>query len=203
MNAWSLFISENSTKVRSLFASHDTAHLHYHSPGHTQEVLQSVIMMAKALDLSEKELALLQVSALWHDVGYLYTYHGHEDKGMELSAAFLSETGCAAADIALVAACIEATKLMQEPRNELEALLSDADLAYGVTEHFFERGPLLRKEWELCLDKHYSELEWEKLQANFLSTVQFHSTFGKTNFAPIVAENLKKQQIRLDALLKE
>jgi len=190
-------------EVKHLFAEADCSKLLYHSYAHTCEVTERVILMAKEAQLNERETICVVLAAVWHDVGYLYTYHEHEEKGMELAAYFLEKQDTEKEDIAFVKACIEATKLHQKPRNLAESILSDADLAYGVTDYFFERGPLLRKEWELCLGKFYSDLEWEQLQLKFLPDVQFYSPYGQTYYRPIVRANLKKQQICLDALTKE
>jgi predicted metal-dependent HD superfamily phosphohydrolase len=196
-------IASSEKEVARLFGSADCSKLLYHSHAHTCEVTARVIEISKVSTLSEAEKTWLLIAAHWHDVGYLSTYHEHEEKGMDLVALFLEEQGVAQTDIDFVRACIEATKLHQTPRNLAESILSDADLAYGVTNHFFERGPLLRKEWELCLGKSYSDVEWEQLQLSFLPEVQFFSPYGQTYYAPIVKANLKKQQICLDALIKE
>lgn len=189
--------------VVDLFTKNDTGKLFYHNLGHSLEVVKTVEAMSIAEKLSDDTSKLLKLAAYLHDVGYLFTYHGHEDKGIAIAQECMPLWGFDKAAIELVCSLIEATKLSHRPQNQLEAIISDADLAYGVTHSFFERGPLLRKEWGEYLDKTYSEWEWETLQLDFLSTVQFHSNYGKTHFQGIVQENIKKQQIRVSALEKE
>lgn len=186
------------TQVQALFERQDTKRLLYHDYGHTCEVAATATAMGKAIGISEPEAEVLAMAAWWHDAGYLYVYHGHEDKGIELARACLSGR-LPPERLDMLAGCIAATRLGSPAHTLLEQILSDADIAYGVTRHFFERGPRLRQEWELCLNKHYTDLEWETLQADFLSQVRFHTEYARLHFAPIVAQNLERQRALLAA----
>ena len=189
--------------VVELFSETDTVNLFYHSLAHTLAVADLVKTIVIAESQSIEICELMEISALLHDVGYLYTYHAHEEKGMELAQKWMPSWGFSTTEIEFVCSMIEATKLSQLPNNELQAIISDVDLAYGVTSSFFERGPLLRREWVLCLNKLYSDLEWENLQLNFLQNVKFSSAYGQAHFQAVVENNLKKQQIRVNALEKD
>jgi predicted metal-dependent HD superfamily phosphohydrolase len=181
--------------IEDLFQKSDTSRLTYHTYMHTQEVSSKALDAARALNLETAEL--LFVAGLFHDTGYLIGYHKHEEKSMELAEHYLKKNQIPFEEINFINECIAATELGVSPLQEAAALLKDCDLSYGITDKFFERGPQLRKEWELNLDKFYSDDDWEKLQLDFLEHVLFSSNYAKTHFKPIVEENLSSQRRRI------
>lgn len=183
-----LFIEKVENLVERWFSDADTSLLIYHSYGHTLEVSNNVRSYARGIFKEASDW--LYISGLFHDTGYLHAYHNHEEKSMELAEHFLKIMKVPFEEISFVTKCIESTKLGERALFHEAALLKDTDLAYGVSEKFRERGPLLRKEWELNLNNHYADKEWEELQFNFLNTLSFESDFGKQYFMPKVHENL-------------
>jgi predicted metal-dependent HD superfamily phosphohydrolase len=183
-----LFREKVEKLVERWFGNFDTSLLTYHCYGHTLEVSNNVRQYAE--DIFKEAADWLYISGLFHDTGYLHAYHNHEEKSMELAEHFLKIMKVPYEEISFVTKCIESTKLGVSAFFPEAALLKDTDLAYGVTEKFKERGPLLRKEWELNLNNHYADKEWEELQFNFLNTLSFESDFGRQYFIPKVKENL-------------
>jgi len=181
--------------IEDLFQKSDTSRLTYHSYGHTQEVATKVLDAAKMLNLETADL--LYVAGLFHDTGYLFGYQKHEEKSMEMAEHFLKKNQIPSEEINFINECIAATEIGIPPAHEASALLKDCDLSYGITDKFFERGPLLRKEWELNLDKYYSDEAWEKLQLDFLDHVAFSSNYANTHFLPFVKKNLIMQRKRI------
>lgn len=180
--------------VLELFQQHDTSKLVYHSYRHTAEVVQSIATIANDMHLPDEDCLVLAIAGWFHDVGYLFIYKGHEDKSIELAKAFLQDVAFPPAQLQRVIGCIEATRLGTPPTNVLEQIIADADMAFGTTTQYFERSPLLRLEWEYCLDKHYEPLEWEELQEQFLSQLRFYTPYAQMQFSPIVAQNFLKQK---------
>jgi predicted metal-dependent HD superfamily phosphohydrolase len=181
--------------IEDLFQKSETSLLIYHTFSHTHEVSAKVLDAARALNLETAEL--LFVAGLFHDTGYLFGYQKHEEKSMELAEHYLKKIQIPFEEINFVNECIAATELGVSPSQEAAALLKDCDLSYGITDKFFERGPQLRKEWELNLDKFYSDEDWEKLQFDFLEHVLFSSNYAKTHFMPIVEANKILQRKRI------
>jgi len=180
--------------VTQLFEKTDTSKLFYHNYQHTFEVVQRI--EALAVDLNPTDLLLLKMAGWFHDLGYLYTYHEHEEKGMVLAASYLKKHPIDPAKIKLITACIEATKMSLEPRNYLEEIIKDADIGYGTTERFLQTGALLRKEWEVFLEKFYLDKEWEVLQYNFLIHVQFYTNIAQKEYGPLLQKNIIQQKKR-------
>ena len=183
-------LNEICADVKKRFDETDTSNLVYHNFSHTLEVTEKTVKAAHVLGLDLWTIYWLEISAWFHDVGYLYTYHGHEDKGIEIANDFLIKADADPRGIKFLNSCISSTKMSEKPKNKAEALFKDIDLAYGVSGNFLERGQLLRKEWELCLGKFYSDKDWELLQFDFLSNLKFDSEYGQLNFAALVRKNL-------------
>jgi HD superfamily phosphodiesterase len=178
--------------IRNLFQESDTSALYYHNYKHTTEVVERISAMSD--NLTETDATLLRLAGWFHDVGYLYHYHNHEDRGMLLAAEYFEKTDLKSEQIQIIVSCIEATKLSEEPRNKLEEIIKDADIGFGVTERFFETGKLLRIEWESNLNKFYSDDEWEELQYNFISGVRFYTSYANQHYLPLLKNNIKKQK---------
>jgi len=185
--------------VRELFEQADLSSLFYHNYEHTVEVVDRINFLAKGLN--DKHVSILRIAGWFHDLGYLYGYHNHEDRGMLLAKEYLEKQELEESDIQSVMNCIEATKLSLQPRNKLEEIIKDSDIGFGVTDNFFETGPKLRQEWEIQLDKHYTDLEWEELQHNFLLGIKFYSPSAKMHYAPIVKQNIILQKKKLELFL--
>lgn len=187
-------LAQTEEYILSLFKQHDTSRLLYHNFKHTADVVQIAQTIATDAKIEGQALETLLIAAWFHDVGYLYTYHNHEDKSKEIARDFLQAKHFDHARVVEVTDYIEATRLGSSPNSTLAEILADADIAYSVTERFFEIGPMLRLEWEYCLNKVYENVEWEQLQEDFLTQVRFHTPYAQMHFSPVMAQNLIKQK---------
>lgn len=181
--------------VTLLFEQADTSQLFYHNYQHTLEVVQRIEMLAA--DLNASDLLLLKIAGWFHDIGYLFAYDKHEDRGMRFAENYLKNKAIELDKINLIKACIEATKMSLEPRNHLEAIIKDADIGYGTSERFMQTGNLLRKEWEVFLEKFYADKDWEILQYNFLTHVKFYTDIAQKMYGPILQQNIDLQKKRI------
>ncbi|MBL4651037.1 MAG: HD domain-containing protein [Aureispira sp.] len=180
--------------VTQLFEQADTAKLFYHNYQHTDEVVQRIAVLTT--DLNPSDLFSLKIAGWFHDLGYLHSYKEHEEKGMFLAKNYLKNK-LDTTTINLIIGCIEATKMGFKPRNTLERIIKDADIGYGVTERFMQTGTLLRKEWEAFLGKFYTDKDWEILQYEFLTSVQFHTDVAQEKYGPILQQNILQQKNRV------
>src|SRR6476646_4930167 len=93
-------------------------YLTYHNIFHTTDVLkQSMILATEEGINSAEDLFLLQVSALFHDDGFIQTYDGHEEKSCEIASGERGKFGCDERQIAIVCGMIRATRIPQSPKN--------------------------------------------------------------------------------------
>ncbi len=154
------------------------AHLTYHDTAHTLYVLEKAIDIAKKEKVKENELELVKVAALYHDIGFVKSQKDHEKVGCAIAQQQLNEYGFNEAEIETICGMIRATKIPQQPKNHLEAILADADLEYLGTKHFDTVSEYLYLEL-----KHYNpELtrsEWNAIQVDFMENHEYHTKFCK------------------------
>jgi uncharacterized protein len=151
------------------------ATLLYHGVHHTRDdVLPAAERLGARAGLDPEALLTLRTAALYHDTGYLVTYFRNEDEGAQIARETLPGFGYSPEQIESVGALIMATQLPQEPEDDLQALICDADLDSLGREDFLKSSLLLRTE----LATHGVETtlrEWYERQIAFLTT---HSYFS-------------------------
>lgn len=163
--------------------------LTYHKLSHTKDVVQQSDRIARAEGISEKDIYLLKIAALYHDTGFLETYTGHEEVSCRL---FLDD----AKDFALtdeekqeIVALIMATKVPQRPTSHLEMIICDADLDYLGRPDFATISEGLKQEF-LTYGIVTDEAEWMRKQDEFLAVHKFHTETSRK-----LREPFKLQQI--------
>ncbi|MFM9028407.1 MAG: ATP-binding protein, partial [Bacteroidota bacterium] len=166
-------------------------HLHYHSLSHTLDVLAAAIQLGRSEGVSDAELELLQVAALYHDIGFLEGASNHEATGCSIAIAELPEYGFSRPEIEKICGMIMATQYPQHPKNELEQILCDADLDYLGRDDFFEIGNTLYKEL-LESGRISSQKEWNNLQVDFLSSHRYFTKTAQSTRANKKEEHLSK-----------
>jgi uncharacterized protein len=140
----------------------------YHSPEHTQDVLQAAMMYAELEHIDERDKELLKVAVLLHDSGFILTAKEHEKQSCELAKEYLPHYDYTSFEINSICGMIMATKIPQTPQNKLEEIICDADLDYLGRSDFWEIGELLFKELQY-LQILQSEEDWNRLQIDFLA----------------------------------
>lgn len=173
--------------------------LPFHNFTHTQEVIDNVFLLADAIGVPPKEADIIAIAACFHDTGYSEIYNGHENVSKRLAAEYLKKAENSEVEIDRICACIEATKLPQNPNDIYAEVLCDADLFHLGTSNFLYRNLLLRKEWELFCNIIMTDEEWQLFNIKFLEGHQFKTAYGKTVLEKGKQENLNKlkQLIRL------
>lgn len=147
--------------------------LFYHGVHHTVDVSNAALQIAIAEGIHDKEtLLLLQTAALYHDLGFISTYKGHEEEGCRLARVSLPNFDYTDEQIEKICGLIMATRVPQAPANHLEEILADADLDYLGRDDFWPISDSLYQELnklELVTDKD----SWNKLQIEFLENHQY------------------------------
>ena len=177
--------------------------LTYHTLAHTRYVAEQAQALAAAAGLGPDDTDALLVAAWFHDTGYLDVYDGHEYRGMARAADWLRAQGAPAARIAVVENLIRATHRDEPANTELEKLLVDADLSNLAAADFRARAERLRTEWELALDKTYSNVEWAELQLQFMLAHRYQSAAGQARYQTDLLKNTEEQRARLKKTQKK
>lgn len=181
------FYDEVSQVVLNRLAQELPAHYTYHSVHHTRDVVSSVETIGEACGLSQNELSLLRVAALFHDTGFLRQRAQHEEMSCSIFREYAAPFELPEDECTKVEACIMATKIPQNPGTLLEMVICDADLDYLGRSDFEPIAEQLFQELNACgevTDKNV----WNQIQVNFLSK---HKYFTEHS-----------QHVRFDALQK-
>ncbi len=126
----------------------------YHAYEHTEDVLTEAILFGMTDQLAERELELLAVAAVYHDLGFIKSPIRNEPIGADEAAAAMQAAGTySEAEISTVRQMILDTMLVdtpsglrQIPHTDLSRYLLDADLSNLGRDDFFDKGELQRRE---------------------------------------------------------
>lgn len=178
--------------VKNLFATEVSDDYGYHNLEHTENVMETVVEIGLAHNLSADDIQTLELAALFHDAGYSRGHQGHEEEGARMAEAFLQANDFPQDRIDIVKQCICSTNIKIEPSNFLEEALCDADLSYLGREKFFEKVLVLRKEWEVTLGVHYNEDEWVALNVNFFRSHKYYTKYAQEHFGKVKHLHLER-----------
>jgi len=160
----------------------------YHNLAHTLDVAEQCLTIAKEEGITDlKKLEELEIAALYHDTGFIFTNDGHEAKGCEIARKQLPGFGVTQKSIDVICGLIMATKVPQQPANQLQQIICDADLDYLGRNDFYQRGNALRTEliaYNLITNEH----DWEERQLNFLNSHQYFTKTSLKKRAPFKNE---------------
>jgi predicted metal-dependent HD superfamily phosphohydrolase len=172
----------------------------YHDVSHTQEVILSCKTIGQAEKLSDSDLEIVQLAACFHDLGYVDISDGHEEKSAEYAKGFLLRENYPADKIDKVCNCILATKVPQKPKNILEEVICDADLAHLGKKNFTNRNDLFRLEFEFHFGRSLSEQEWLEKSIEFISSHRFFTKYAQQVLEPLKLKHLEEMKRILENL---
>ncbi|MDX5347023.1 MAG: DUF5706 domain-containing protein [Hymenobacteraceae bacterium] len=196
-------LKEASNFVFSLFKQKLSKKLVYHNYKHTFETVNEARELGKEIKLSDNDMEALLLAAWFHDTGYVELYQGHEQESAKMARQFLQEHQYPEDRIAVVESCILATKHGSATSNTLQELLVDADMSNIGKDTFFSTAELLRVEWEIYLDKSFSNIEWAQFQLEFLLSTSFKTAVAQRKFAHQLGLNIQEQRERLNKETKK
>ena len=171
---------------------------YYHGSEHSLEVEQACIDISKNEDsLTTREVELLRVASLSHDIGHIESMDNHEVLGCNFIIRTMPNFGYTEEDISLVKSLILVTKFPHKPKSLLENIICDADLSYIGTEKYSCQAEKLKKELvELHNYKFEDEKDWIEFQVSFLEKHVFFTKHAHENYNPtkkIIIEELKNK----------
>lgn len=161
----------------------------YHNWVHTTQVRDEVLLLARNAGVVNGDLELLNLAALFHDVGFSEEYTGHEDHSMRIAREFLESRNYPQERIDKIVRFVEVTKIDVKPENKLEALMKDADTSSLGKSHFQIYTNSLRKELNTVKNAVLSKKDWAKTNLRFLDEHEYYSKAGKDRYAEKKAEN--------------
>jgi predicted metal-dependent HD superfamily phosphohydrolase len=169
----------------------------FHTFRHAKAVVKACQEIGAACGLREEDLEVVTLAAWFHDTGYLEGIDGHEERSVAIATGFLRENDYPEEKITRIAGCIRATKLPQSPKNLLEQVLCDADIAHLAGKDFFKVTELIRSEIEHRMRLKLTEAEWLAMNTNFVAAHPYHTECARSKFAEQHAANLEALKKRL------
>lgn len=166
-------------------------HLHYHCPEHTERVLTAAEYIAIREKIKGRDLLLLKIAVLYHDIGFLKTYENHEEEGIRIAKEELALMNLPGEEIDMICGMIQATRIPQTVQNKLEAVMADADLEYLGTADFEQISDGLYREL-LFRNPELKPQEWNRIQVQFLENHSYFTDFGKNYLEPVKQIHLQK-----------
>lgn len=191
-------IEKSEVFVKELLSRELPAKNKYHNLAHTQRVLDKVKELAQHENCSEKEVLLLQLSAWFHDVGFVIQDEDNEPVGANMAADFLAKENLEEEDIATVKRLIEVTAMDKEPRDLLEQIIKDADCSHVGAENYDSFAIRLKEELELKTGEKISELDWMKNNVQFFKKHKFYTNYAQEVWTPIKQMNQKELEKKIE-----
>lgn len=152
----------------------------FHSTKHTLTVKNNALFIGRKSGLTEDELNIVMISALFHDAGYTFSNDNHEEESTCIAAGFLQSCQIGEPGTGEVIRAIMATKVPQQPDGIVSEVLCDADLMHLAGDDYFEQMELLRIEWQKTGRYDLTEYQFHLNSIDFFKRHHFHTHYGKT-----------------------
>lgn len=151
----------------------------YHNLEHTIEVRDAAIVLTggEKVHGEEREL-ILKPAAVYHDIGFIEKYDGHEEVSVRIASEVLPQFGYPAEAVKRIGKVIAATG-HRRPRDLLEEIICDADTNYLGGNNPYLKKWLLRQELiaQGIINPGTFIKEWLKGELSFLES---HTYFTGT-----------------------
>ncbi len=197
-------LQEARAYIRTLFEEKGREGLTYHDIAHTEYVAGQARLIGQHSGLNPGELNLVETAAWFHDSGFIIQSEDHESESKNLARNFLGEKGVSGDLIEKVTGCIEATRMPQDPGDNLLAkVLCDADMAYLSEEFYIQRTNLLRKEWNHESEQKLSRKEYYEETIELFGNHRYFTTYARSTFSPGKEKNLQLLHSLLEEKNKE
>jgi predicted metal-dependent HD superfamily phosphohydrolase len=179
--------------ITTLFASKLPSTCLYHNLTHTKRVLKSTKEIITNSNLNPDDSEILELAAVFHDVGHINGPEEHEVESTKIASKFLKSKNVDDATIQKINECILATKLEAVPKNELENIIRDADASHFAKDYFEEASELLRLELKMQGIASYSKKDWNAENIEMLTSKHsYYTDYAIQNWNPKKEENLLK-----------
>lgn len=175
---------------------------YYHQYNHALEVMDRAIYLWNKEWLSEEDIEILSLAALFHDTWFIIQYDHNEFIWAKIAQNFLKSMLYPKENIKKIEEIIMATDMnYKTPKNILEEIIKDADLDYLWMKEdvFYKNSTNLKKEIEAIKNIKILDPEWQHWTINFLKE---HKYYTKTQREER-EESKKQNQIELRKMIEE
>lgn len=190
-------------KVLNMLSLYIDPRLTYHNMDHTKDVVSECERIALAEGICDEERLLsLKIAALYHDTGFIYVYHNHEEKSCEIVREHFRCEDLNVKTIDLICSLIMATKIPQTPKTHLEEIICDADLDYLGRDDFECISNSLKKEF-LAYGFVKNEEEWNEVQIRFIESHQYFTKTAQHTRTNKKVQHLQKLKLQAASIINK
>lgn len=204
MSIYSTIYKKTQKHIAGLFDEHHSDKHVFHTLLHTETVVQRANEIAGHYQLSEEEMLILNMSAWFHDTGYLYVPpKNHEEKSASLMKEFLLQFSLEEDIINQSEECILATKPSNVPANLVQKILRDADTYHLGTQEFKKFNKLAYTEFKAGNSADLSKQVFDEETILMLENHQFYTEYCMDLLNDTKQENMKNLKTKHEKRLKK
>ena len=196
-------LSKAQEFVKKKYSKGEFEKYSFHNYKHVKRTLKAVNLIAENSKVSSTDLEVLNLAALFHDIGIVDSYDNHEERSANIAEEYLKNHQYPDEKIKKVKACIIATNLSLQPKNNLEYIIRDADVIHLGKKSFFKRNSELRQEHNNVVGKTYTDKEWCEFDLKFLDKHKYFTGYAKEHLNNLKNEHIKQIQSKLDLNMKK
>lgn len=149
--------------------------LYYHEYNHALEVFERTQELCMKEGVSEEEMEMVGIAALFHDTGFVIQYDDNEYIGAAIAKNYLKSIFYPHERIPEVEKLILATSPKIPAKTLLEAIIKDADTDNLWREDFFEKWEKLKREIEVIKKIRIKDPDWMHFSLYFLKQHRFYT----------------------------
>lgn len=168
----------------------------FHDLQHTISVVEAVQKIGAETNLEEEAMEILQIAAWFHDMGYDQGKEGHEERGCEYVANFLTPLNYSIEKLKKIQNCIRATHLNYIPETELEKIICDADLSHLGRRNYWDRCGKIRQELATTRDTIMTDEEWVSFELGFMQAHFFNTPVAQKLYGERKNKHIQKLERR-------
>jgi predicted metal-dependent HD superfamily phosphohydrolase len=183
-------VKTTSEFVTKLLNENLSSKFSYHNLTHTLEVFEGVTELGINSNLSDDDLEIVQIAALFHDTGFTKGYIDHENKSIEIMKEFLYSFSYPEVKIFRVSGIIIMTDMENNPVILTDKIIRDADILHIGKEDFYSKSLSLKSEWESVDHKKFSDSEWIQSSLDFINRTFFYTDYAKLKYEPGRQKNI-------------
>lgn len=172
---------------------------YYHSYWHAVDVMNRAIYLAKKEWLSQSDIEILALSALFHDTGFVIQYDNNEIFWARIAKNYLKSVFYPIEKINLIEKIILATDpAYKNPQNYYEEIIKDADMDNLWRDDFLEKNNDIKREIEIIKNIKINDPEWKHASVELLKEFKYKTNSQKYERDKKKIENLKKMLNELE-----
>ena len=173
---------------------------YYHHYEHALDVMNRCVYIWKHENISEEELEMLSIAALFHDTWFIVQYDSNEIIWSNIAKNYLKTIMYTDTKINSIIQLILATDpWYKSPKNILEKIIKDADVDNLWRDDFFDKTIKLKKEIEIIKNIKINEHDWYH---SILDLLNSHKFLTKT-WREERHDKLEENKIKLKELIIE